>query len=154
MKNHILGLKKENNLSNTISISNNIEDLSEFLNSDNVDIIISAISGFAGLETSILSVQTGKKVLLANKESIVAGGDILIPLSKKTGANIVPIDSEHNAILQCIDDYSAIQNITITASGGPFNEISDSDLENISPQDALKHPTWNMGAKISIDSAT
>ena len=78
----------------------------------------------------------------------------MIPLSKKTGANIVPIDSEHNAILQCIDDYSAIQNITITASGGPFNEISDSDLENISPQDALKHPTWNMGAKISIDSAT
>jgi len=147
-------LKKENNLSNTISISNNIEELSEFLNSDNVDIIISAISGFAGLETSILSVQTGKKVLLANKESIVAGGDILIPLSKKTGANIVPIDSEHNAILQCIDDYSAIHNITITASGGPFNGISDSDLENISPQDALKHPTWNMGAKISIDSAT
>ena len=119
-----------------------------------MDIIISAISGFAGLETSILSVQTGKKVLLANKESIVAGGDLLIPLSKKTGANIVPIDSEHNAILQCIDDYSAIHNITITASGGPFNEISDSDLENISPQDALKHPTWNMGAKISIDSAT
>ena len=132
--------------------------LNRYISSARVDVVISAISGFAGLDSTFQAVKSGKTVLLANKESIVAGGDILLPLAKKTGAKIIPIDSEHNAINQCINysqkNLKEINKITITASGGPFIARSLKDLKHVKLQDALQHPTWDMGAKITIDSAT
>ena len=132
--------------------------LNRYISSVRVDVVISGISGFAGLDSTFQAVKSGKTVLLANKESIVAGGDILLPLAKKTGAKIIPIDSEHNAINQCINysqkNLREINKITITASGGPFIARSLKDLKHVKLQDALQHPTWDMGAKITIDSAT
>ena len=132
--------------------------LNRYISSARVDVVISGISGFAGLDSTFQAVKSGKTVLLANKESIVAGGDILLPLAKKTGAKIIPIDSEHNAINQCINysqkNLREINKITITASGGPFIARSLKDLKHVKLQDALQHPTWDMGTKITIDSAT
>ena len=132
--------------------------LNRYISSARVDVVISGISGFAGLDSTFQAVKSGKTVLLANKESIVAGGDILLPLAKKTGAKIIPIDSEHNAINQCINysqkNLREINKITITASGGPFIARSLKDLKHVKLQDALQHPTWDMGAKITIDSAS
>ena len=136
---------------------NGDEDLKNLINDQDVDIIICAISGFAGLNATYMSAQTGKKILLANKESIVAGGDLILPLAKKYNTEIVPIDSEHNAIFQCLAGESGVEDvkkITITASGGPFLNSSISDLKNVRLQEALNHPNWNMGSKITIDSAT
>ena len=136
---------------------NGDEDLKNLINDQDVDIIICAISGFAGLNATYMSAQTGKKILLANKESIVAGGDLILPLAKKHNTEIVPIDSEHNAIFQCLAGESGVEDvkkITITASGGPFLNSSISDLKNVRLQEALNHPNWNMGTKITIDSAT
>ena len=136
---------------------NGDEDLQHLINDQEVDIIVCAISGFAGLKATYMSAQTGKKILLANKESIVAGGDLILPLAKKHNTEIVPIDSEHNAIFQCLAGESGVEDvkkITITASGGPFLNSSISDLKNVRLQEALNHPNWNMGSKITIDSAT
>ena len=136
---------------------NGDEDLQHLINDQEVDIIVCAISGFAGLKATYMSAQTGKKLLLANKESIVAGGDLILPLAKKHNTEIVPIDSEHNAIFQCLAGESGMEDvkkITITASGGPFLNSSISDLKKVRLQEALNHPNWNMGSKITIDSAT
>ena len=132
-------------------------DLEKLLTIDNVDIIVSAISGFAGLEATILAAKTGKRILLANKESIVVAGDLLIPLAKEHETQIIPIDSEHNAIHQCLlscTDSNDISEIVITASGGPFLNHSLDELSSVSIKQALAHPNWSMGSKISIDSAT
>ena len=139
------------------NILNSDQELLNLISDDKVDIVISAIVGFAGLKASLMAVNTGKTVLIANKESIVAAGDILMPLARSKGSTIIPIDSEHNAIFQCLPEDKTTQDvdkIIITASGGPFIDIPLSKLSNISPQDALKHPNWKMGSKISIDSAT
>lgn len=132
-------------------------DLEKLLTMHNVDIIVSAISGFAGLEATILAAKTGKRILLANKESIVVAGDLLIPLAKEHETQIIPIDSEHNAIHQCLlscTDSNDISEIVITASGGPFLNHSLDELSSVSIKQALAHPNWSMGSKISIDSAT
>ena len=139
------------------NILNSDQELLSLISDDKVDIVISAIVGFAGLKASLMAVNAGKTVLIANKESIVAAGDILMPLARSKGSTIIPIDSEHNAIFQCLPEDKTTQDvdkIIITASGGPFIDIPLSKLSNISPQDALKHPNWKMGSKISIDSAT
>ena len=136
---------------------NGDEDLKNLINDKEVDTIICAISGFAGFKATYMSAKSGKKILLANKESIVAGGDLILPLAKKYNTEIVPIDSEHNAIFQCLAGESGVEDvkkITITASGGPFLNLNISDLKNVSLQEALNHPNWNMGSKITIDSAT
>ena len=133
------------------------DELQGLIQDPNVDIVISAISGFAGLKASYFAIDAGKTILVANKESIVAAGDILMPLAKITNSKIIPVDSEHNAIHQCFPperDLKEISKIMITASGGPFREKSFQDLSSVTLQDALKHPTWNMGTKITIDSAT
>ena len=122
-----------------------------------VDIVISAISGFAGLKASFFAIDAGKTILIANKESIVAAGDILMPLAQAKKSEIIPVDSEHNAIHQCFpphSDMKEISKIIITASGGPFREKTFKELSEVTLQDALKHPTWSMGTKITIDSAT
>jgi len=132
-------------------------ELKDLINHHDIDIIISAISGFAGLKATHLAASSGKKILLANKESIVAGGDLILPLAKENNSEIIPIDSEHNAIFQCLSGEKGVddvQRVTITASGGPFINKKLSDLKNVRKSDALNHPNWKMGSKISIDSAT
>ena len=132
-------------------------ELKDLINHHDIDIIISAISGFAGLKATHLAASSGKKILLANKESIVAGGDLILPLAKENNSEIIPIDSEHNAIFQCLSGEKGIDDVkrvTITASGGPFINKKLLDLKNVKKSDALNHPNWKMGSKISIDSAT
>ena len=140
-----------------LNILSNKYELEEFLNSDAVDIIVSAVSGFAGLESTLIAAKTGKTILLANKESIVVAGEIVIPLAEKHDTQIIPIDSEHNAIYQCLNTDKKtddISKIIITASGGPFLNKSISELSRVTKNEALNHPNWEMGAKITIDSAS
>ena len=131
--------------------------LRDLINHEDVDVIICAVSGFAGLKATHLAASTGKKILLANKESIVAGGDLILPLAKENNSEIIPIDSEHNAIFQCLlgeKDTKDVRKITITASGGPFLDKKLSELKNVTKLEALNHPNWEMGNKVTIDSAT
>ena len=120
------------------------------------DTLVGAIVGFAGLEPVYHAVLNGKDIALANKETLVAGGDIIMPLIKEKGVKMLPIDSEHSAIWQCLkgENRADLDRILITASGGPFRGMTRQHLENVKPEDALRHPTWNMGGKITIDSAT
>lgn len=120
------------------------------------DIIFNAAGGFAGLEYSIRAVSAGKTVALANKETLVCGGDIIMPLAKKTGAKILPVDSEHSAIWQCLDFErdKPFKRLIITASGGAFRGMTAEELKKVTPEQALNHPTWKMGRKITVDSAT
>ncbi len=136
---------------------NGDEELERLINRDDVDIIVCATSGFAGLKTAYIASKTGKKILLANKESIVAGGDLILSLAKENNTKIIPIDSEHNAIFQCLSGEKGtedVKSITITASGGPFINASIKELQHVTVEDALKHPNWKMGSKVTIDSAT
>ena len=139
------------------NILNAENELQALIQDPSVDIVISAISGFAGLKASYFAIDAGKTILIANKESIVAAGDILMPLAQTKNSEIIPIDSEHNAIYQCLPkhrDLKEISKIMITASGGPFREKTFQELSGVALEDALKHPTWSMGTKITIDSAT
>jgi 1-deoxy-D-xylulose-5-phosphate reductoisomerase len=118
-------------------------------------ITVAAISGFMGLESTLNSLQNGARVLLANKEAIVAGAHLIAKvLENNSNSELIPIDSEHSAIFQLIDNEKSIKSITLTASGGPFFRKTLEELENVTLEDALKHPSWNMGKKITIDSAT
>lgn len=136
---------------------NGEDDLKSLIYDKHIDIIVCATSGFAGLKTAYLAASSGKKILLANKESIVVGGDLILPLAKKYNSEIIPIDSEHNAIFQCLSGEMGtddVKQITITASGGPFINTPIDDLKNVTIEDALNHPNWQMGNKVTIDSAT
>jgi 1-deoxy-D-xylulose-5-phosphate reductoisomerase len=140
-----------------LNILKDKSELEELLNKDDVDIIVSAISGFAGLESTIMAAKTGKTILLANKESIVVAGDLILPLAKEHSTEIIPIDSEHNAIFQCLNsdkNTDDVSKIIITASGGPFLNKSISELSQVTKNEALNHPNWEMGEKITIDSAS
>ncbi|MBI4778240.1 1-deoxy-D-xylulose-5-phosphate reductoisomerase [Candidatus Desantisbacteria bacterium] len=118
-----------------------------------VDLLVSAMVGVVGLAPTVAAIKFGKNIALANKETLVAAGRIMMDMAKEHGVKILPIDSEHSAIFQCIHGRGGeIKKIILTASGGPF--CHRKDLESITPDDALQHPTWNMGAKITIDSAT
>ena len=140
-----------------LNILRDKSELEELLNKDDVDIIVSAISGFAGLESTLMAAKTGKTILLANKESIVVAGDVVLPLAKEHSTEIVPIDSEHNAIFQCLNsdkNTDDVSKIIITASGGPFLNKKITQLSKVTKKEALNHPNWEMGAKITIDSAS
>lgn len=131
-----------------------------------VDMVVAAIVGSAGLRSTMSAVSAGKTVLLANKESLVMAGDLLMQTAQKTGAVILPIDSEHNALFQCLpyavqndrraifDDSQGVKHLWLTASGGAFLHKSMQDMENASVADAINHPNWSMGQKISVDSST
>ncbi len=122
-----------------------------------VDAVMAAIVGAAGLESSIAAAHAGKKLLLANKESLVVAGALLIEAVKQSGAVLLPIDSEHNAIFQCLPNGevdSGVESILLTASGGPFRDFSQEQLFHVTPEQAIAHPNWSMGRKISVDSAT
>ena len=126
----------------------------ELASADDADIVLNAIVGAAGLRASIAALEAGKTLALANKESLVAGGELCLAAATTSGATIVPVDSEHAALAQCLQgrDPETVERIFLTASGGPFRERYD--LDGVTPDEALAHPTWSMGPKITIDSAT
>ena len=133
-----------------------IKSFDELLKIDDSDLIVIALSGISGFMPVLISVEQGRNIALANKESLVACGDLLTELSEKNNSNIIPLDSEHSAIWQCLEGEKAnyIKNIILTGSGGPFRELDVSKFSQITKKDALKHPNWSMGSKITIDSAT
>ncbi len=120
------------------------------------DIIVAATSGTSALLPLSKALKKGKRIAIANKEVIVAAGKIITSLATKRGAEIIPVDSEHSAIFQCINgrDISQVKKVYLTASGGPLNGISQEEMKQVSPQEAMNHPKWNMGRKVSVDSAT
>ena len=120
------------------------------------DILVTAIVGMIGIRPTLAAIEAGKDIALANKETLVTAGHLIMPLARKKGVRILPVDSEHSAIFQCLhgEDRRQIHKLLITASGGPFRGRKTAELSNIRPEDALKHPTWSMGRKITIDSAT
>lgn len=121
----------------------------------NVDVVVNAIVGYAGLAPTVQAVRAGKKLALANKESLVVAGETVMRLAAENKAPIIPIDSEHSAILQClVGEPSPVRRLIITASGGALRDLPASELASVTPARALRHPNWNMGAKITIDSAT
>lgn len=130
------------------------EAIVELCNLPKVDMVVNSLVGAAGMQASYATLVAGKQLALANKESLVVGGDVLMPLS--TYETLLPIDSEHGAIYQCLlgEDPAEVTRLWVTASGGPFRGKKAADLQNITVEQALSHPTWNMGRKISIDSST
>lgn len=120
------------------------------------DIVLNAIVGFAGLRGTVAAVTAGKPLALANKESLVCAGSIVMPLAKETGSVILPVDSEHSAIFQALrsGEHGEVAKLILTASGGPFFGKTPAELQQVTAKDALKHPSWSMGNKITIDSAT
>lgn len=123
----------------------------------NADIIVTAVVGISGLKPTIEAIKNKKDIALANKETMVTAGHIVTKLAKEYGVKILPVDSEHSAIFQSLQgccEHSEIKRILLTASGGPFFGKTQAELENITPEQALKHPNWNMGAKVTIDSST
>lgn len=129
-------------------------EIEEICSNKENDIILVAVSGKVGLRPTITAINNGIDIALANKETLVMAGDIVMPLAKEKGVSIIPVDSEHCAIHQCIKDISQVDRLIITASGGPFLKKSVEDMKNATVEQALAHPRWNMGKKITIDSAT
>ena len=147
---------KLNNLHLNIEILFGVETLNSLVSLSEIDMVVCAISGSAGLESSLNAVKSGKRILLANKESLVMCGKLFMDLAKQNKSTILPVDSEHNALHQCfsLNNKNFVDKIILTASGGPFLKTSLHDFDKITPDQALNHPTWDMGKKISIDSAT
>jgi 1-deoxy-D-xylulose-5-phosphate reductoisomerase len=130
--------------------------LEEVVEMDEIDIVLTALVGFSGLKPTLRAINAGKTIALANKETLVVAGEIVTKLAQAKGVNIYPVDSEHSAIFQCItgEFQNPIEKIYLTASGGPFRGKKENELAQITKAQALKHPNWEMGAKITIDSAT
>lgn len=128
--------------------------LDEICSDKTNDIILVAVSGKIGLRPTITAINNGIDIALANKETLVMAGDIVMPLAKEKGVNIIPVDSEHCAIHQCIKDIAQVEKLIITASGGPFLHKTVDDMKNATVEQTLAHPRWNMGRKITVDSAT
>jgi len=150
-----LDLKKHANRFGT-EVHVGLEGLEALASMPEVDIVINSLIGNIGLLPTVSAIKSGKKVCLANKETLVTAGEIIMPLTKEHDTAIIPIDSEHSAILQCLqgNDYKDIERLILTASGGPFREKTKDDINQVSVDDAMKHPTYQMGAKITIDSST
>ncbi|MCK6648369.1 MAG: 1-deoxy-D-xylulose-5-phosphate reductoisomerase [Bacteroidia bacterium] len=130
--------------------------IAQVVQMDTIDVVLAAIVGYAGLESTISAIKAGKQIALANKETLVVAGDIVTQLAKENGVNLYPVDSEHSAIFQCLagEWHNPIEKIYLTASGGPFRGKDRTFLETVKKEQALKHPNWEMGAKITIDSAS
>lgn len=130
--------------------------ITEVVTMDSIDMVLAAIVGYAGLESTISAIKAGKQIALANKETLVVAGDLVTKLAKEKGVNLYPVDSEHSAIFQCLagEFHNPVEKIYLTASGGPFRGKDKDFLQNIKKEQALKHPNWEMGAKITIDSAS
>lgn len=132
------------------------EALCQVVEATNVHTVLTALVGYAGLKPTIHAIEAGKTIALANKETLVVAGEFITKLAREKGVNIYPVDSEHSAIFQCLvgEFHNPIEKIYLTASGGPFRGFSISDLQKVTLEQALKHPNWSMGAKITIDSAS
>ena len=131
------------------------DSLNEIASHPKTDFVMAAIVGGAGMSSTFSAAKAGKRIMLANKESLVLGGNLLIGLAKNSGAEIIPVDSEHSAIFQCLEGgRDGLSKIQLTASGGPFLEMSFEKLRSVTPKQACNHPNWKMGKKISVDSAT
>lgn len=132
------------------------EAVEQVVTSSRVDVVLASIVGYSGLRSTIAAIKAGKKIALANKETLVVAGEIIEKLTRESGSRILPVDSEHSAILQCLTGEmgNPVEHISLTASGGPFLHYSMEQLREITPKQALRHPNWDMGSKITIDSAS
>ncbi len=130
--------------------------IAEVVQMDSIDTVLAAIVGYAGLESTLSAINAGKQIALANKETLVVAGDLVTKIAKEKGVNLYPVDSEHSAIFQCLagEFHNPIEKIYLTASGGPFRGKDKTFLSTVKKEQALKHPNWDMGAKITIDSAS
>ena len=139
-----------------IKVYSGKNSLEQIIESDKIDVVLTAVVGYSGLIPTINAIKNGKKIALANKETLVVAGELINRLSLEHGTEIIPVDSEHSAIFQCLvgEVKNPIEKIILTASGGPFRGKTREELINITKEQALKHPNWSMGAKITIDSAT
>ncbi len=139
-----------------IRVVSGMEGLIEIAECQSSDILVTAIVGMIGIRPTIAAIQAGKDIALANKETLVTAGHIIMPLAKEKGVSILPVDSEHSAIFQSLqgNSHDSVAKILLTASGGPFRGKKREDLKHVTLADALKHPNWSMGRKITIDSAT
>jgi 1-deoxy-D-xylulose-5-phosphate reductoisomerase len=147
---------KENLINTSIKVFAGVEAIEQVVTSSNIDVVIASIVGYSGLRPAIAAIKAGKKIALANKETLVVAGEIIGRLVRESGSPIIPVDSEHSAIFQCLAGESGnpVEKITLTASGGPFLNWSEEMLKNVKPCEALKHPNWEMGNKVTIDSAS
>ena len=132
------------------------KSLASIVQMDSIDLVLTALVGYSGLKPTIKAIEAGKNIALANKETLVVAGELITRLAREKGVNIFPVDSEHSAIFQCLvgEFHNPIEKIILTASGGPFRGKKKQDLASITKAQALKHPNWTMGAKVTIDSAT
>lgn len=149
-------LVKESLNSLGIAVYEGQEALNEVVQSEHIDIVLTALVGFVGLKPTMSAIKAGKDIALANKETLVVAGELIMDLAKKYNVKILPVDSEHSAIFQCLigEDNNPIEKIYLTASGGPFRGKDTNYLSTITKKEALKHPNWTMGQKITIDSAS
>lgn len=154
-KSHYKSLKEALQGTN-IEVMAGSEAIEEVARSYRSDTVVNALVGYAGLHPTYLAIESGKRIALANKETLVVGGDIIMAAAKRKGVEILPIDSEHSAIIQCLEGEQrrSIRNLIVTCSGGALRNIPREELCNVTPEVALKHPQWSMGSKITIDSAT
>lgn len=141
--------------SHPIKVFTGSESLSQIVRSSEVDVVVNALVGYAGLHPTVAAIKAGKKVALANKETLVVGGDLVMRLAAERRVPILPIDSEHSAIFQClVGEQSPIRRLIVTCSGGALRDVPKEQFCDVTPERALQHPQWSMGAKITIDSAT
>lgn len=143
-------------LEHDIKVYTHASSIEQIVQMESVDVVLAAMVGYSGLKPVISAIKSGKPIALANKETLVVAGELVTRLAKEMGVNLYPVDSEHSAIFQCLvgEFHNNIEKVVLTASGGPFRGKKRGDIENVSVKDALKHPNWSMGAKITIDSAT
>jgi 1-deoxy-D-xylulose-5-phosphate reductoisomerase len=137
-----------------IKVYAGMDAIVQIVESEPIDMVLAAMVGYAGLLPTMRAIQAGKAIALANKETMVVAGEIINELAQKHRVPIFPVDSEHSAIFQCLEMYNPIEKVILTASGGPFRKTAMRDLANVTKKEALKHPNWDMGAKITIDSAS
>ena len=139
-----------------IKVFSGLNSLEEVVENENIDVVLTALVGYSGLKPTIRAIKSGKNIALANKETLVVAGDLITRLCKQYGVSIYPVDSEHSAIFQCLvgEHFNPIEKIYLTASGGPFRRKNREELLHVTKEQALKHPNWEMGSKITIDSAS
>ena len=137
-----------------IKVYTGADALCEVVTDENVDIVLAAMVGFAGLRPTISAIKAHKAIALANKETLVVAGELIVRLARENQVPSLPVDSEHSAIFQCLEPRNPIEKILLTCSGGPFRHFTAEQLQTVTKAQALAHPTWSMGAKITIDSAT
>ena len=149
-------MKLKKRINNSVQLFSGEEGLLQLIESYDVEVVINSLVGFAGLRPTVELIKRGVTIALANKETLVAAGDVIKQLLKKHKTKIIPIDSEHNAILQCLvgEKSEFVSRLILTASGGPFLSLNKNKFHKITVEEALKHPNWKMGSKITIDSAT